>query len=150
MPSSYCNLLYHIVFSTKERYPWLNSEVAAEMHAYLGGAVRNLDGIALGVGGQPDHVHILAKLRQDVPLSKVIGELKANASRWMHKSFPEAAKFAWQTGYGAFSVSESQVSRVKQYIAGQEEHHRTMTFQEEFLAFLKKNRIEYDERYIWE
>jgi REP element-mobilizing transposase RayT len=147
---SYTSLLYHIVFSTKNREPSLEPGMRPRLFEYMGGAVRGEGGIALAINGVADHVHLLARLRQDKAVSAVIGAIKANSSGWIHRTFPTYANFAWQTGYGAFTVSASQRGNVCHYIDNQEEHHRLRTFQEEFLAFLKAHEIEYDERYIWE
>ena len=117
---------------------------------YLGGIVREVGGHALAIGGMPDHVHILMTLPQTQALADVLRLVKTNSSRWVHETWPERRDFAWQTGYGGFSVSRSHREAVEHYIATQEEHHRRMTFQEEFLAFLEKHEIDYDERYIWE
>ncbi len=150
MPQSYCNLLYHFVFSTKGRQPWLHDETLARAHQYLGGAIRDEGGIALIVGGTSDHVHILAKLHQDKAVSAVIRNIKSNSSGWIHKTFTELPQFGWQAGYGAFTVSASQVEKAREYILKQEEHHKTRSFQEEFIALLKAHGIEYDERYLWD
>jgi putative transposase len=141
MSSSYCNLLYHIVFSTKGREPWLTREIRSKTHQYLGGAIRNENGIAMIVNGTADHVHILAKLRQDKAISKLIGEVKANSSGWIARTFKDAAGFAWQEGYGAFTVSESQVPKVRRYIERQAEHHRRVSFLEELKVILKAHRL---------
>jgi putative transposase len=148
MSSSYCNLLYHIVFATKGREPWLTAAIRPRIHQYLGGAIRSEQGIALVVNGTADHVHILAKLRQDKAISKIVGEIKANSSSWISRAFNDAAGFAWQEGYGAFTVSESQVSRVHRYIENQEEHHRRVSFLEEFKVLLKAHGLPFDERYL--
>jgi putative transposase len=150
MSHSHTNLLYHFVFSTKERRPFLHAEIRPRVFEYLGGAIRGEGGIALLVGGMPDHVHILCKLRQDKAVAEVMRDVKANSSGWIHRTFPELRDFAWQAGYGAFTVSQSQVERVRLYIANQEEHHRKYSFQEEFIRLLKAHGIEYDERYLWE
>jgi putative transposase len=102
----------------------------------------------LELNGTEDHLHVLAKLRPDKALSDVLRELKANASGWMHDVFPEVRDFSWQRGYGAFTVSQSNVEEVRRYIAGQREHHAKISFRDEFIQFLKANRIEYDERYL--
>ncbi len=146
---SYTNLLYHIVFSTKERQLIITSDYQPRLYDYIGGVIRNLGGISLGINGIEDHVHILAKLRPDKSLSDVLRDLKANASGWMHDVFPEVKDFAWQNGYGAFTVSASQVASVQDYIARQQEHHQSRTFKSEFIVLLKKNKIEFDERYLW-
>ena len=148
MSSSYCNLLYHIVFATKGREPWLTATIRPRVHEYLGGAIRGENGIAMIVNGTADHVHILAKLRQDKAISKLIGELKANSSGWIARTFRDAAGFAWQEGYGAFTVSESQVLKVRRYIERQEEHHRSVSFLEEFKVLLKAHGLPFDERYL--
>ena len=148
MSSSHCNLLYHIVFSTKDREPWMAASIRPRIHEYLGGAVRGEGGIALIVNGTADHVHILAKLRQDKAISRLIGELTANSSGWISRTLRDAAGFAWQEGYGAFTVSESQVPKVRRYIERQEEHHRTVSFLEEFKVILRAHGLPFDERYL--
>jgi len=148
MSSSYCNLLYHIVFSTKDREPWMIPSIGPRIHEYIGGAIRGEGGIALIVNGTADHIHILAKLRQDKALSKLIGELKANSSGWVSRTFKQALGFAWQEGYGAFTVSESQVPKVRGYIERQEEHHRSVSFLEEFKVILRAHGLPFDERYL--
>ena len=148
MSSSHCNLLYHIVFSTKRREPWLTRGIRSRAHQYLGGAIRGEKGIAVSINGTADHVHILAKLRQDKAISKLVGELKANSSGWISRTFQEAAGFEWQEGYGAFTVSESQLSKVRRYIERQEEHHRSVSFLDEFKTLLKAHGLPFDERYL--
>ncbi|HVF72274.1 MAG TPA: IS200/IS605 family transposase [Chthoniobacterales bacterium] len=148
MSSSYCNLIYHIVFSTKAREPWLTSTVRPRTREYLGGAIRGEGGIAMIINGTADHVHVLAKLRQDEALSKTIGETKANSSGWVSKTFPECNAFAWQEGYAAFTVSESQVPKVRRYIEGQEDHHRRTSFLAEFTLMLHAHGLPFDDRYV--
>ena len=150
MPSSYISAHYHLIFSTKHRKPTLAPAVAPRMYDYLGGIVRGLDGVLLAAGGMPDHVHLLVGLGTTRALSDVMRDLKANSSKWVHDTFPEMGWFGWQTGYGAFVVSYSLLDAVKEYIAGQETHHRTQTFQEEFVLFLHRHRLEFDERYLWD
>jgi putative transposase len=148
MSSSYCNLLYHIVFATKGREPWLTAAIRPRIHQYLGGAIRQEKGIAMIINGTADHVHILAKLRQDKAISKLVGELKANSSGWISRTFEGCASFAWQEGYGAFTVSQSQLSKVHCYIEKQEEHHRRVSFLEEFKVLLMAHDLPFDERYL--
>ena len=148
MSSSYCNLLYHIVFSTKDREPWMTAAIRPRIHEYLGGAIRGENGIAIVVNGTADHVHILAKLRQDKALSKFIGELKANSSGWISRTLDECAGFTWQEGYGAFTVSESQAPKIRRYIEKQEEHHQMLSFLEEFKVILRAHGLPFDERYL--
>ena len=120
------------------------------MHAYLGGSCNNLDCPVLTVGGAADHVHILCALSRNLAIAKLVGEIKRGSSKWVKTNGRILTKFAWQNGYGAFSVSQSDVERVRRYIATQEEHHRKNTFQDEYRAFLKEYEIEYDERYVWD
>lgn len=150
MSHTYTNLLDHIIFSTKDRVPSLDAELKSRLFPYMGGIVRNLNDAALSINGPADHVHILASLPPTAAPSDFIGTLKANSSGWVHKTFPQHQMFKWQVGYAAFGVSFSQKQVVLDYIAGQEEHHRTVSFKEELIAFLKKHEIEYDERYVFD
>ncbi len=150
MAHTYASLLYHCIFSTKDRVPVIVPKLAPELFAYMGGIVRSLDGIPMLINGVVDHVHMMIALPPTLSVADTMRLLKTNSSKWVHEGSSEYASFAWQTGYGAFSVSRSNVPAVEAYIAKQEEHHRTMTFQEEFVAFLKRHGISYDERYIWE
>ena len=148
MPDSYTNLLYHIIFSTKDRRPLITPEYEIRLYEYLGGTIRKVGGISLELNGTADHIHLLAKLRPDCALSDVLRELKANATGWMHDVFPSLKNFSWQRGYGAFTVSQSSVEAVRRYIARQKEHHRKTSFRNEFIQFLNENAIKYDERFI--
>jgi REP-associated tyrosine transposase len=148
MSDSYTNLLYHIIFSTKNRQPLITTDVEPQLYDYIGGIVRGLAGICLELNGTEDHIHLLAKLRPDCALADVLRDLKANATGWMHDVFPELKGFSWQRGYGAFTVSQSNVEQVSQYIRRQKEHHTKVSFRDEFIQFLKANGIEYDERYV--
>jgi len=148
MSDSYTNLLYHIVFSTKERRPLITPEYEVRLYDYVGGMIRKVGGISLELNGTSDHIHLLAKLRPDRALSDVLRDLKANATGWMHDVFPSLRNFSWQRGYGAFTVSQASVAAVRQYIARQKEHHRKISFRDEFIQFLEENDIAYDERFI--
>ena len=150
MAHTFANLLTHVIFSTKDRLPTIRPEFKADLWAYLGGIARSIEGQALIVGGTADHAHLLMWLPPTLAISDCLRVLKANSSRWMHETHSAQSQFSWQTGYGAFSVSQSNVPGVVKYIQRQEEHHKRVTFQEEFLAFLKKNNVAYDPRYIWE
>lgn len=150
MPSSYLCLHYHLIFSTRHRKPQIETEIAPRLYDYMGGIVRGVGGVLLTAGGMPDHVHLLVRLGAVRGIADVPRDIKAGSSGWIHQTFPESSDFAWQTGYAAFAVSRSGLDAVREYIEGQEDHHRETTFQEEFLAFLEKHGIEYDERYLWE
>jgi REP element-mobilizing transposase RayT len=151
MAHTFSQLLYHVVFSTKNRHPFLDADLRERLFPYLGGIVGELGGKPVIVGGMPDHVHLLVSLSPAIALAEALRVVRTNSSRWVHETWPERRAFAWQTGYGAFSVSGSNQEAVVNYIANQEEHHhRGLSFQEEFVAFLKKHGIEYDPRFLWE
>lgn len=145
-------LLYHIVFSTKERRPLLQDEQFREgVWAYMAGVARNLDGFAIRIGGYHDHVHLLVRIPAKTAVSDFVGKLKANTSKHINESRDSAAfKFHWQDGYGAFTVSPSQKDVVVAYIDSQMEHHGSQSFQDEFLQLLKRHEVDYDPKYIWE
>jgi putative transposase len=144
------NLLVHLIFSTKQRSPFITTEIEPDLHAYLGGIIREIGGVALAVNGTADHVHILTRVLAKQSVADLVCLTKTNSSRWVHERWPEHREFAWQTGYGAFTVSESGVRSVKDYISRQKEHHKKQSFQDEFRAFLRKNKIAFDERYLWD
>ena len=146
---SYTSLNYHIVFSTKERRAFIRDDVAERLHAYLGGTIRQMEGVALAVGGTPDHVHLVASLTAKTALMDVLRDLKSNSSRWIHENFRDLPDFEWQDGYSAFSVSTSVLPKMIAYVQGQREHHKKMTFQEELVALLRKHGVKYDERYVF-
>jgi REP element-mobilizing transposase RayT len=150
MGHTYASLLTHCIFSTKDRQPQITQQIAPDLFAYMGGVVRSIGGVALSINGVADHAHLLLSLPPTIAIAEAMRLVKANSSKWVHERWPERRMFAWQSGYGAFSVSRSNQEAVLAYIASQEEHHRTMTFQEEFVAFLKRHGIDYDERYVWQ
>jgi REP element-mobilizing transposase RayT len=151
MPQSLAKVLVHIVFSTKQRYPFLaDRDVRAEMHAYLGGTCNQSECPVLTVGGAFDHVHVLCVLSRTITIAKLVGDIKRGSSKWIKTKGKMMSKFAWQNGYGVFSVAQSEVERVREYIAGQEEHHRKKTFEDEYRSFLKEYGVDYDERYVWD
>jgi len=143
------NLLTHVIFSTKDRSLFLTPDLRADMLAYLGGIVRKLRGKLIESNARPDHVHCLLSLPPTLAIAEALRVLKTNSSLWVHETWHRTA-FAWQTGYGAFSVSQSNLPAVVKYIRSQDEHHRKVSFQAEFITFLKRHGIAYDERYIWE
>ena len=149
--STFSKLLSHVVFSTKYRRRVINTDIQERLYEYIGGVIRNNKGSLIEIGGVEDHVHILAHLPANRSVSDSIRDLKANSSKWINESVTDSyKKFAWQKGYGAFTVSFSQVGTVKTYIQNQREHHRTKSFKEEFIELLKRHNIEYDEKYLFE
>jgi putative transposase len=150
MAGSFTNVLLHIVFSTKDRERTIPPEFAAELYAYLGGIARGEGGQLTAAGGTADHVHLLVLAPKERSLADLVRRLKGNSSHWVNEKGKLPTRFAWQRGYGAFSVSESAREQVAAYIADQAEHHRRRTFQEEFVAFLRKHNIRFDPRYIWD
>ena len=149
MSQSLARLLVHSVFSTKERRPFVRSEeVRTEIYAYIAGILRNLQSPSIIIGGAEDHIHILSALSKNVALSELIGRIKGSSSKRLKEKGIHG--FAWQNGYGAFSVSESQVAAVTAYIANQAEHHRQFSFQDEVRQLLKRHHTAFDERYVWD
>lgn len=150
MAHTYTNLLIHALFSTKGRQPMLDAELKSRLLPYLAGIITNLKGRPVVINGPKEHVHLLFVLPATLALADLMEKLKANSSRWIHEEFPHRASFAWQSGYTAFSVSQSNVAAVKRYIGEQEEHHGKLTYQEEVLALLKKHGIQFDPRYVFD
>jgi REP element-mobilizing transposase RayT len=148
MPSTHLSLHCHIVFSTKERIAFISTDWRGRLHSYLGGIARGLGTTPLAIGGTADHAHVLIGLTSSHRLDYVVRDLEADSSEWIHNEIGKRS-FAWQKGYGAFSVSSTDLGRVTNYLARQEEHHQRTTFQDEYLELLKSSRIEFDERYIW-
>ena len=150
MSQSLAKNLIHLIYSTKNRAPCFYREVQVRLFAYQAGILNEWESPALVIGGVSDHVHALFVLSKNHALAKVIEEVKKGSSKWLKTQGSEFRDFHWQAGYGAFSVSQSNVDEVRRYIEQQEEHHRVRSFQEEFLAFLKRHGMEYDERYLWD
>ena len=140
----------HLVFSTKYRAPMIVPPYEEELHSYLGGTCKNLDCQPIKIGGYTDHIHILCMLSKKITLMKLLEEIKSHSSKWMKTKDKSLSNFYWQDGYGAFSVNPSEVDKVITYISNQHEHHSKKTFQDEYRAFLKKYKVEYDERYVWD
>ena len=149
MAGTFTFLGLHFIFSTKSRVPFLDHSIKDRLHKYLGGIIRELKGHPIEINSMPDHVHLYVHMPKDISISVFMQKLKANSSKWIHDTFPEKIKFSWQEGYGAFTVSPSIEAKVIEYIRHQEEHHRVKSFKEELVEFLKANKIEFDERYIW-
>ena len=148
--STFSNLLFHIVFSTKFRKPTIEKAWQDELYGYVGGIIRENKGSLICMGGVKDHVHLLAKLSPTIAISDMLRLIKTNSSKMVNEQIRPKAPFEWQVGYGAFSVSESQVGKVKDYILNQGEHHRHRTFQEEFIATLERHQIKFDPKYVFE
>jgi REP element-mobilizing transposase RayT len=150
MPQSLASVLVHLIFSTKHRQPLILSEIEPELYPYLATVFRGLDSPILALNGTADHLHVLFRLGRKVSLAEVVEVIKTSSSKWIKTKGPAYKEFYWQNGYRAFSIGESGVAALKQYIAKQKDHHQKTTFQEEYRAFLAKYRVEYDERYVWD
>jgi len=150
MPQSLSSILIHLVFSTKLREPFITPEIEPELHAYMAKVLRECKSSSLLIGGTQDHIHALLVLSRTWALADIVEEVKTNSSKWIKTKGREFWNFHWQAGYGAFSIGQSNIEEVKRYIARQREHHRRRTFQDEYRALLKKYKIEYDERYVWD
>lgn len=148
MPSTHLSPHYHVVFSVKNRHPAIADAWRKRAHEYLGGLIRAAQGVPEAVGGMADHVHLLAGLPATIALATFVQDIKQTSSHWI-KDEMRVKNFAWQPGYGAFTVSPSHRDAVKKYIANQETHHRVKTFQEEYVEFLERGGVEYDEKYLW-
>jgi REP element-mobilizing transposase RayT len=150
MPQSLSSILIHLIFSTKNREAFITPEIEPELHPYMATIFRALKSPSLAINGTLDHVHILFSLARVIAIADLLEEVKTETSKWIKTKGPEFRNFHWQRGYGAFSVGQSQVQAVKEYIHNQKEHHRRVTFQEEYREFLKAYGIAYDERYVWD
>jgi len=149
MPHSYVSNIVHYIFSTKERFPFIDQELESRLWPYMGGIARENGMKALAIGGTTDHVHTLLSLPATLSVARAIQLIKGGSSKWIHDRLPKHRKFTWQDGYGAFSVSASEMKSVIRYIDRQKEHHRKKTFEEEFLEFLDKYAVDYDRRYVF-
>jgi REP element-mobilizing transposase RayT len=150
MPQSFANNLTHLIFSTKDRQPWIADDWRDDLHGYIGGIIRRNGSDLISAGSVEDHIHLLFPLPRTVAISEMVKEIKSGSTRWIRESTSRHKGFCWQAGYGSFSISSSHKKAVIEYIAKQREHHKTTTFQEEYLKFLTKNEIEYDVRYVWD
>jgi REP element-mobilizing transposase RayT len=147
---SLSNVLIHLIFSTKNREPFLDGAVEEELYKYIASACRGCGCPSHNVGGTADHLHLVCSLSRTISISKLLEEIKRTSSKWIKTHGPQYASFAWQNGYGAFSIGQSQLTTVKRYIARQKQHHQQRTFQDEFREFLRRYEIAYDERYVWD
>lgn len=149
MSHTFTDLLVHVVFSTSDRAPFLSDPIRADVHAYIGGILRELRATPIAIGGTPDHVHFLTRLPADMAVADCLRVVKTNSSRWLKEKWPDRRAFAWQQGYGAFSVSESGRGAVIRYIQNQARHHERISFRDEFLALLRKHGVKFEEQYLW-
>ncbi|HEX7707847.1 MAG TPA: IS200/IS605 family transposase [Thermoanaerobaculia bacterium] len=150
MAHTYTNCLIHYVFSTKYREPHLNSELRSRIWPFIGGIAREKGFRTIEVGGHTDHVHALIILPTTITVAKAVQLMKGGSSKFVHQTFPSVQGFAWQEGYGAFTIGASAIEQTVAYIRGQEEHHRRHTFEEEYIAFLDRNGVAYDPRYVFD
>jgi len=149
MAGTYTKLIYHIIFSTKDRESLITPGLREKLYPYIGGIVRGQEGMLQAIGGMPDQIHLVVRIKPDVSVSEIVRLVKANSSKWVNEQAGSAGRFGWQSGYGAFSVSFSQLTAVCEYVERQEEHHRKKTFQDEYQDYLKRHEISFDERYLW-
>ncbi len=150
MAHSNTKLLYHCIFSTKGRRAFIKDAIQQRLYPYIASILRAKDSDLLAVGGTADHVHLLVELPATLPVADAMRLVKTNSSKWLRETFPTHRAFGWQTGYGAFTVSASAKDDVIRYIGNQEQHHRSRTFESEFVEFLNRHGLEYDDRYIWD
>ena len=150
MPQSLSSILIHLIFSTKNREPFITEAIEKELHPYMAKIFRELKSPSLTIGGTDDHVHILFSLGRTIEVAELVQEVKTESSKWTKTQGQEFQNFHWQRGYGAFSIGQSQVGTLKRYIACQRIHHQRVTFQDEYRKFLKSYGIDYDERYVWD
>lgn len=150
MPQSLARIYVHLIFSTKNRERVLPDDIRPDLHAYMGGTLKGLGCSPIEINSEPDHAHLLFIMTRTETLSDVVGQVKKSANDWLRARRPQFAHFFWQGGYGAFSVSQSTVEGVREYIRNQREHHKWVSFQDEFRTLLKRYEIEFDERYVWD
>ena len=149
MAGKYLSLLVHFTWSTAGREPWIEADMRDDLYSYIGGIMKNKNAKLISAGGMFDHIHLYASMPSTISIADFVNAVKSNSSRWIHESSSRLRGFAWQEGYGAFSVSKSEEGTVVRYISSQEDHHRKQTFKEELIGLLEKHGIEYDKRYIW-
>ena len=145
MPQSYTNLQYHIVFGVKDRQPLITDDIKPRTIGYIAGIINSEKGITIAINAMSDHIHILAILPRDRSISDMMRDIKSHSSMWIRKTFPKSRNFAWQAGYAAFSISYAGTGKVKEYINNQEEHHKVISFRDEYIAFLRTHDMEFDE-----
>lgn len=149
MPNTYTNIFFHVIFSVKERRPLLSPNLQYKLYPYVGGIAKKNKFQTISIGGTDNHIHILLSLRPDITISKAVQLIKGGSSKWIHNNFLDLKIFSWQEGYGAFTVSTSQIDNVKRYITNQEQHHKKIDFKQEYRELLKINNIDFDEEYLF-
>ena len=149
MTHTYTQIVYHLVWSTKDRQPLILPEFQERLFQYIGGTLRSLGGTCLQTGGMPDHIHILASTQPRSAIADVVRDVKVGATKWVKDNIPLARGFAWQEGYGAFSIDRGNLDPIVAYIQNQPQHHAQQSFRDEFLALLKRYKVDYDERFLW-
>lgn len=149
MAGKYLSLLVHFTWSTAGREPWIEAAMREDLYSFIGGIMKNQNSKLIAAGGMFDHIHLYTSMPSTISIADFVNVVKSNSSRWVHESSSRLRNFAWQEGYGAFSVSKSEEGKVVRYIKNQEDHHRKRSFKEELVGLLEKHGIEYDKRYIW-
>ena len=149
MAGTFSQILLHVIFSTKQRQPWITPKIAKRLYPFMGGIVRKEKGVLYDIGGIEDHVHLYLRWRPDSSISDLLRTVKARSSKWVHDTFPDLNEFAWQEGYSVFTVSKSQERAVKRYIANQYKHHQKEDFGAELLRFLRRHGIEFEEKFVF-
>jgi REP element-mobilizing transposase RayT len=149
MAGKYLSLLVHFTWSTAARETWIEPIIREDLYSYIGGIMRNKKARLIAAGGMYDHIHLYASMPSTISVADFVNAVKSNSSKWIHESFSRLRHFAWQEGYGAFSVSKSEEPKIIRYLSNQEEHHKKRTFKEELIALLDKHGIEYDKRFLW-
>ncbi|MBA3722742.1 MAG: IS200/IS605 family transposase [Parachlamydiaceae bacterium] len=150
MAHTYTKIYYHLVWSTKKRQPLIQPSFQIRLYNYMGGIVKHLGANLINIGGMNDHVHLLIFTPPDILLADIVRQVKSRSTKWINKEIPQDARFAWQDGYGGFSVSFSQLEIINNYIKNQEQHHKTMSFQDEYLTFLKLNKINVESNFTFD
>jgi putative transposase len=150
MAGTFSQILLHVIFSTKQRKPWIAPAIAKRLYPFMGGIVRKEKGVLYDIGGVEDHVHMYLRWRPDASVSDLMRVVKATSSKWMHDTFPSLSEFAWQEGYSVFTVSKSQERAVKKYISRQQKHHQKEDFKSELLRFLRLHEVEFEEKFVFD
>lgn len=149
MSQSLSKLYVHIIFHTKYNQDLIHTDIEPELYAYIGGVIKASGSFPIKINGTENHIHILTTMSKNIALAKFVEEIKRNSSRWIKTKGEQYQNFAWQGGYAGYSVSQSVVEKVERYIENQKEHHKTISFQDEYRKFLNEYNVDYDENYLW-